>query len=219
MFGIVFAYVEAAAVVYIRATYNPVHQRVFPDSAPDDLFPLHTVEQWSREGPPDVTPLMEIGRELGTVLLVALVALATSRDGRQWMASFMLAFGVWDIFYYLWLRALMGWPRSLLDWDLIFAAPLPWVGPVWAPLLVAVVMVATAGVFFWREAVGRPMRPRLGHWVTVLSGAVVIMTSFWWDARHLMANGLPVWFNWPLLHLGLGIGLAGFCHATTRTSV
>ncbi len=217
LFGIAFGYAEAAAVVYIRATYDAVHLRVFPERAPGELFPLATVEQWSREAPSTVTPLMEVGREFSTVLLVALVAVMASRDVRQWTASFMLAFGIWDIAYYLWLTILLGWPRSLLDWDLIFAAPLPWIGPVWAPLLVAAVMVTTGAVFFWREATGRPLQPRAVHWFAVLLAAVIIMIAFWWDARSLMSNGLPEWFNWPLLLLGLTIGIAAFLHALSTS--
>jgi hypothetical protein len=212
LFGITFGYVEAAAVAYIRATYEPVHRRLFPD-APDDLFPLFTLEQWAQEGPPTVGPLLEVGRELGTVVMVALLAWGVSRTLRDWFASFALAFGVWDVFYYLWLKVLIGWPRSLSDWDLVFAAPLPWVGPVAAPLTVAGVLIATAAVFFWREAQGRPLRPRLWHWVAVLAGALLILVAFWWDARSVLANGVPDWFNWPLLLLGLAVGLVGFVHS------
>jgi hypothetical protein len=213
LFGLAFGYVEAAAVVYIRATYERIHRRLFPDRAPDDLFPLFTREQWAREAPPHLGPGLEVARELGTLLLVALMALGVSRDARQWFASFVLAFGVWDLAYYAWLRLLIGWPRSLLDWDLIFAAPLPWVGPVLAPALVAGVMVAASGVFFVREAQGRPIDPRRGHWAAVLGGGLLVMVSFWWDWRNTLAGGAPNPFNWPLLLGGLALGVAGFVHA------
>ena len=45
-----------------------------------------------------------------------------------------IAFGVWDIFYYVFLRLISGWPRSLFDWDILFLLPLPWWGPVLAPV-------------------------------------------------------------------------------------
>jgi hypothetical protein len=80
-------------------------------------------------------------------------------------------------------------PGFLLDWDLIFAAPLPCVGPVFAPLLVAGVMTATAGVFFWREAVGRPVRPRRLHWAAFVARGMTAMVAFWWDARNILAGG------------------------------
>jgi hypothetical protein len=52
-----------------------------------------------------------------------------------------LAFGVWDIFYYVFLKVLTGWPHSLMDWDILFLLPLPWWGPVIAPVSIAVLMI------------------------------------------------------------------------------
>jgi hypothetical protein len=214
LFGVVFGYVEAAAVVYVRVMYEPIHQRVFPERAPDDLFPLFSQEQWAREGPAYLQrPWVEVGRELGTVLLVVLLAGAVSRTFRDGFAAFMLAFGVWDLAYYLWLWLLIGWPHSLGEWDLIFAAPVPWVGPVLAPLLVAAAMTLTAAVYFRCAAVGRAMVPRRGHWVAVALGALGIMFAFWWDCRNTLAGGAPQPFQWPLLLLGLAVGLAGYVHA------
>ena len=37
-------------------------------------------------------------------------------------------------FYYLFLIPLTGWPKSLLDWDILFLLPVPWWGPVIAPV-------------------------------------------------------------------------------------
>ena len=34
-----------------------------------------------------------------------------------------------------------GWPRSLFDWDVLFLLPLPWWGPVLAPVSIAVLMI------------------------------------------------------------------------------
>jgi hypothetical protein len=220
LFGAVFGYVEAAAVVYIRVMYEPIHRRLFPDRAPDDLFPLFSFEQWAREGPAYAQgPGLKVGRELGTVLLVALVAWGVSRTVRHWFASFVLAFGLWDLSYYLWLKVPIGWPHSLLDWDLLFLVPLPWVGPVLAPPVVATAMAAAGGAFFWREAAGRPMRPRPLHWAAVLAGGLTIGAAFCWDFRNILADGPPNPFNWPLLVLGLAAGLTGFVHAlVTRTA-
>jgi hypothetical protein len=221
LFGIVFGYVEAAAVTYVRVGYQPIHQRLHPDTAPDDLFPLITLDQWAHEGHPYVQqPLLEVAREVGTLLVVALVAAGGARDVRQWFAGFVLAFGVWDVFYYLWLAVLIGWPRSLLDWDLVFAFPVPWASPVLAPLLVAVTMVAAGVVFLWREASGRPVRPRPVHWAAVLGGGLVAVVAFWWDWRNTLEGGVPNTFNWPLFALGLGLGVVGYLHAlvTSRSA-
>jgi hypothetical protein len=158
-------------------------------------------------------PGLEVGRELSTILLVTLMAWAVSRTVAQGFASFSLAFGVWDLAYYLWLRLLTGWPASLFDWDFLFAAPLPWVAPVLAPLLVAATMTGTGVVFLWLDASERPMRPGAGHWATVLLGAAAILAAFWWDFRNIMDEGYPNPFHWPLFLAGLGVGVAGFVHA------
>ena len=41
-----------------------------------------------------------------------------------------MAFGIWDIFYYVFLKIIYDWPKSLFDWDILFLIPLPWWGPV-----------------------------------------------------------------------------------------
>ena len=124
-----------------------------------------------------------------------------------------LVFGVWDLTYYLWLLWLISWPQTLLEWDLLFVVPVPWVAPVLAPLLVAATMVLTSGIYFWTEAVGLPMQPGRWHYALVLGGGLMIMISFWWDWRNILDSGAPNPFNWLLVWLGLAIGLGGFCHA------
>ena len=39
--------------------------------------------------------------------------------------------------YYVFLRIICGWPKSLFDWDILFLLPLPWWGPVLAPVSIA----------------------------------------------------------------------------------
>src|SRR5262249_30630289 len=141
LFGITFGYVEAAVVAYLRALYEPMHQRLYPDAAPDDLFPVIPLEELKAAGPEHTRRLLtELGREAATLLMLAAVALAVARNGRQWFAAFAIAFGLWDVFFYAFLRVLVGWPASLLDWDLLFLLPVPWVGPVLAPVLVSLGM-------------------------------------------------------------------------------
>ena len=48
-----------------------------------------------------------------------------------------VAFGVWDICYYLFLKIMCDWPKSLFDWDILFLIPLPWWAPVIAPVSIA----------------------------------------------------------------------------------
>jgi hypothetical protein len=48
---------------------------------------------------------------------------------------------VWDIFYYVFLWLLMRWPPSLGTWDLLFLIPIPWIGPVWLPILISCMLI------------------------------------------------------------------------------
>src|SRR5262249_41148126 len=153
LFGTSFGYVEAAVVVYLRAHYEALHQRLHPERTPGDYFPILTLEQLHAAGPEYARFLYtELVREVATMLMLAAVSICVAGNFRQWLAAFMVAFGVWDLAYYLSLTLLIGWPDSLFDWDLLFLLPVPWAGPVWAPVAVALVMVGAGGVLLWRES-------------------------------------------------------------------
>ena len=62
-----------------------------------------------------------------------------------------VAFGVWDIFYYVFLWLFAGWPASLFDQDILFLIPLPWWGPVVSPALLAALMVVAGAAAMARE--------------------------------------------------------------------
>jgi hypothetical protein len=49
---------------------------------------------------------------------------------------------LWDIFYYVGLKTLLGWPPSLFTWDVLFLIPVPWSAPVLAPVAAAAYFVA-----------------------------------------------------------------------------
>ena len=157
LFGIAFGYVEAAVVVYLRTIFVPIRQETFHAVAHNDLFPLLTVEHLQAAGPEYARLLeTELGREVATIVMLAAAGLAVAGNFRQWLAGFMIAFGVWDIFYYVFLRLLIGWPESLMTWDILFLVPVPWVGPVIAPVIVSLSMILAGGVIFGaRRPAGR----------------------------------------------------------------
>ena len=211
LFGISFGYVEAAVVVYLRAIYDPVRARLHPERGPHDLFPLITPRQLSDAGPENPRRLaIEIGREAATMLMLGAVALAVARNLDEWIAAFAIAFGVWDISFYAFLKLMIHWPESLSTWDILFLIPLPWVGPVWAPVLVALSMIVCGLISFRAGGV----RGHLPHWTGVLAGALVIIIAFVWDFRNTSAGGIPNPFNWPLFLFGEAIGLSAFLSAT-----
>lgn len=214
VFGVSFGFVEAAVVEYLRFVWQPVHARYFPDSAADSIFPLLSLDQLRSEGPEQVRILYtELMREAATLVMLAAAGLAVAQNLRQWLAGFMIVFGVWDIFFYVFLKVLLDWPESLATWDLLFLLPVPWTGPVWAPVLVSIAMIAAGVIMLHRESIGRRVQTDLPHAVVILAGGVTIIVSFCWDWRNIVGGGAPNSFNWLLFATGMVIGLLGFCHA------
>ena len=123
-FAVAMAWMEAATVLYIRTLVD----RIEPYQA--DPLPLHgalgNVELW---------------REAATLVMLAAVGWLAGRTWRQRAGYAALAFGIWDVMYYVFLRPISGWPNTLLDWDILFLLPLPWWGPVLAPVSIAVLMI------------------------------------------------------------------------------
>ena len=117
------AYLESAVVVYLREIYYPN----------GFSFPLQ-----------EITPfilIIEIGREIATIIMLFAVSYFMSKNKRELFAFFSFNFGMWDIWYYIWLKLLLDWPQSLLTWDVLFLIPVPWIAPVLAPILVSVSLI------------------------------------------------------------------------------
>lgn len=194
VFATAFAYVESAVVVYLRKIY-------FEGSFD---FPVATL--W-KDGRRVLDPLIpvEMGREAATLVMLAAAGMLAGRNGLQRFSFFMIAFGVWDIFYYLWLKVILGWPQSLMTWDLLFYIPLPWVGPVIAPVLIAATMTAAGTALILLEAKGYPIRWRRVDWAIELGCAALLIVSFCWDWRNILRvpdgtaySGIPNPFAWWL---------------------
>jgi hypothetical protein len=214
LFGTAFGYLEAAVVSYLRILHEPARRHFYLDRPSGELFPLLTLEQVRATGPEQQKTLfVEIGREAATMLMLTAIALAVARNARQWTAAFAIAFGVWDIVFYACLKLLLGWPASLFTWDVLFLIPVPWVGPVIAPVLVSVAII-TAGIWcLWREAASRPLQIGLWNATGVLLGALVIVLSFTLDYRNILAGGMPHPFHWGVFGLGMGIGAVSYGRA------
>jgi hypothetical protein len=214
LFGTAFGYLEAAVVSYLRILHEPARRQIYPDRAASELFPLLTLKQVEAAGQEQRNTLyVEIGREAATMVMLAAIALAVAGNARQWTAAFAIAFGVWDIVFYAGLKLLLDWPASLLTWDILFLIPVPWVGPVAAPVLVSVAMI-TGGIWcLSREAAGRPLRIGARHIFGVVLGALVIILSFTLDYRNITAGGVPHPFHWGVFALGLAIGAASYADA------
>jgi hypothetical protein len=214
LFGASFGFVEAAVVAYLRPHYEAVHAHAYPERREDDFFPLLRFDQLQAAGSlPAQLLIVELVREVATLVMLAAVGLAIAQNFRQWVAGFAIAFGVWDLCYYLFLKVLLDWPDTLLTWDLLFLLPVPWVGPVVAPVLVSVSLVGAGALVLKREARGDPVRLGGANGAAILLGGILIVTSFCCDYLHLMSGGMPRDFNWTLFSVGEAVGLAAFGRA------
>jgi hypothetical protein len=192
--GVAFGVVEAAVVVYLRAIY-------YPDGF---AFPLRDI------GPR--IALTELTREAATLLLLlAAAGLAAKRPMRRF-AVFAFCFGVWDLVYYLGLYAFLGWPPSVLTWDVLFLIPVPWIAPVLAPVLVSLALIGM-GVLVLREPPDRSfafLRPR--DWAVEIACGAAVLASFFVNR----ADAVPHAYPWWLFLAGWGGGVAWFAWRWSR---
>lgn len=187
-YAIAMAAVESAVVVYLRALH-PV------DASLTVL--LHEI--------PANFISIEIGREAATLAMLLAVAAIAGRTVRDAFLYFALAFGIWDIFYYIWLWVFIGWPPSLFTWDVLFLIPVPWLGPVIAPVIVSLCLV---GGSLWLLARPAFRLPRLA-WALAIAGGLVILLSFTLDYRYALARSEPPRFRWEVFWAGIVVAVMG----------
>ncbi|MGI9103619.1 MAG: hypothetical protein ACR2IF_14365 [Terriglobales bacterium] len=191
LFGTAMAWMESATVVYLRMLVGRVN--------PYQINPLPRHALLGNT---------ELIRELATLLMLAAVGWLAGRNWRTRLAYAVIAFGVWDIFYYVFLAAIVGWPQSVLDWDVLFLIPLPWWGPVLAPVLIALLMMI-GGTIVTQSSGLWPRR-----WTLALNAGGILLALAVFMAHSIRAaNGgeaavraaLPASFNWPLFAIALAM--------------
>lgn len=152
VFAIAFAFLEAAVVVYLRHIAGFAPPPVGKDEVALALPGIAFLKANAAVKIIDSRALLtiEMIREAATLVILASVAFLAGRKFGQKLAYFFLAFGIWDIFYYVFLRMIVGWPQGLADPDVLFLLPVPWVGPVFVPVLISLVLVA-GSLFYIRR--------------------------------------------------------------------
>jgi hypothetical protein len=137
VFAASFGFLEAVVVVYLRAAVGllPGYKGTLSDV-------MRMSEEFYRQSqaigqlPPSLLSL-EVLREAATIFMLLSVALLTSTKFRARTAIFLWTFAIWDITYYAALWTTVRWPLSIRDPDVLFLIPVPWLSPVWFPLLVS----------------------------------------------------------------------------------
>ena len=199
LFAVAMGYFEAAVVVYLRELFYPF----------GFTFPL-------REMPHNLI-VIEIFRELSTLVMLLTVAGIAGKRFWERFGYFVVMFGVWDIFYYVWLWATIRWPMSLLDWDILFLIPIPWIGPVIAPVLVSILMIITGLAITGLYARGYTFRPDLWTWLAAIVATGLILYTFMRDTGAALKQQTPEPYSYGLFVLGLLLYMGAFLWAYHRT--
>ena len=198
LLALAFGFLEAAVVVYLRALLDPTGAR----------FPLVQL--------PDPLLRLEMAREAATLVLLVAAAMLAARGVVSRLAAFCLAFGIWDLAYYAALRIVLHWPRSLADWDLLFLLPVPWVGPVYALVIVSLTLVVAGGLTLHHEAHHGRFVAAPATFAVVALGAAAIFVSFVMPSSALRRGALPERYPVALFALGEIAGVAAFAAAWRR---
>lgn len=194
VYALAMAYVESAVVAYLRQMYG------ITDIA-------HDLPRMSGR-----IAAIETGREAATVMMLLAVGWIAGRRLQDRLGYFVFAFGLWDIAYYAWMTLIVGWPRSPLDWDILFLIPVPWWGPVLAPALIAVMMcVGGAAAVVQAE---RDLRWRINRTNVAIAAAGIAVVLYTFMAESLsavpdgldaVANARPSDFQWSAFLLGFAV--------------
>jgi hypothetical protein len=187
IFAIAMAYIESAVVVYLRAFYG------IEDLMKDINFT------------PDKYTFIEIGREAATLIMLTAAGLIAGKSKSQKTGYVLFAFGIWDIFYYIWLFVFIEWPKSLLEWDILFLIPLPWWAPVIAPVLISALMILEGYVLITKII----YKITIPDWIILALSILILLYTFMEDSIKVILTGigdltklLPSGFNWLLFAAG-----------------
>jgi len=212
VYSVAMGFLESAVVIYLRNIYYP-YGFDFP------LSPIRSSDA-----------LVELIREIATMVMLASLSIIAGNNFRQRIAYFLLSFAIWDITYYLFLYLMIGWPSSVLTWDILFLIPVTWTGPVIAPVIVSFTMIFIAMMILISEGIGEKLNFNIITWGLLITGAVCIFISFIWDYtvfvmntyavenilnlphKELFATSLkyiPHHFNWLFFVLGELLALGG----------
>lgn len=170
LFAVAMSFLESAVVVYLRAIYYP-GGFAFPLGA---MAPLHAVT--------------ELFREAATMVMLVCVAALAARRFSVAVAWFIFAFAVWDIFYYLFLYLLLGWPSTLMTWDILFLIPVMWTGPVLAPVINSLTMILLAVVIIQASETHEVIRLKGMEWSLLIAGALITIIGYTADYLHFMGS-------------------------------
>ena len=174
-FAIAMGFLESAVVVYMREILYPGGFE----------FPLSPI--------PISLAVTELLRELATLIMLVTIAIIAAKRFSTGLAWFIYCFAIWDIFYYLFLKLLLGWPESVLTWDVLFLIPTTWTGPVLSPVLVSLTMILLAMVILFQAERRKETRIHCREWTGFIAGSLVLIFGFVFDySQHMLMHFSPI---------------------------
>ena len=122
------------------------------------------------------------------------VGMLAGRTVTQRFAFFIFCFATWDIFYYIFLKLFVGWPVTIFDWDILFLIPVLWVGPVIAPCILSLTMMAfTFAVVYFHNKI-KFAHLSLMQWLLLIAGSSILMIVFMQDyVEYILRQGRSLW--------------------------
>ena len=204
VFSIAFAYIESAVVVYLREIFHP-DGFIFP------LTDFGSIMQHKS------LLLTEIGREAATIVLIFTGTWLFGRNLQQRFAYFLIIFAVWDIFYYIWLKVLINWPASIMDWDILFLIPITWASPVLYPVLISITMILFALVILYGNSRMRPVKTTFFDWFAFFLAATIVVVSFCIAGLHITEEDFESYFYFPMFATGLLLGIVVFLKCALKS--
>lgn len=206
LFSILMAYFEAIVVVYLRGIYYPS----------GFSFPLVKIQS--------LHYFAELGREIVSLALILLLAyLLAERDSKGTIFYFFFIFGLWDIFYYIWLFIVLNWPRSLFTWDVLYLIPVPWIAPVLAPLIVSLLFVGSVFFIVAFERGHKIIIPKLERAIAYIGFFFIFVSFIEGSTAVLLKRGIgglenyiPLTYNWFLFSFGYALLLLTFFRMVGR---
>ncbi|MBN2753702.1 MAG: hypothetical protein JXR81_02420 [Candidatus Goldbacteria bacterium] len=199
LFSAAFGFLEAAVVVYLRELWYPQ----------GFAFPIKLLS--------GRVIAAEYWREFATLIMIFSAACIAGKTRLQRFAYFMVIFGVWDIIFYASLKILLNWPASIMEYDLLFLLPVPWTGPVLAPVIISVSMI-TAGIIIIKSIDhGVKFYQTKIIWLLEITGGVMVFLSFIASAGDVTKGLYPSHFSWIIFSAGWLLSLITFIYSLHRT--
>ena len=160
IFLIAMAVLESAIVVHLRQIYYPENITV--------IFPLPTFSNNDF--------IIELFREAATIIMLLAVAILIEKKNiMKVFDCFVFLFGLWDIFYYVWLKVFINWPLTWGEWDILFLIPWVWIGPWICPAFISLAFITWGALVILP---GKEIRFTVLTLMLFIGGCVLELTAF-----------------------------------------